>query len=325
MLDQLGHYKILDRIGSGGLGDVYRARDTRAGRTVAVKVPGDLVADAEMRQRLIHDAQAATSLSHPNIATLYEVGEDDGRLFLALEFVPGEPLGRLIAGHPLNPRRAIQFAIQIADALADAHAAGILHQDIRPENIVITPKGNAKILDFGLAAWTTNGRARETASTSFDRRSGEVARTLLYASPEQARGEPIDERTDLFSLGIVLFEMLTGRTPFRDSVPHALRRQIVTQAVPRASSSNRTVPADLDAALGKVLEKRAEKRFESAATFAAALRQIDAALEQRTERAEPAVEIKPLRPVRAEKTFPWWLVALAAGGIAAAAAAWFLL
>ena len=218
MLDELAHYKILDRIGAGGMGEVYRARDTRLGRTVAIKVlPAAVADDPDRRERFLREARAAAALSHPNIAALYEVGEDDGHLFLVFEFVPGEPLSKIIAGRPLNPRRAIQFAAQVADALADAHAAGIVHRDIKPDNIIVTPKGNAKVLDFGLAVWTAGGAAREQAATTLDTGVGSALGTLAYMSPEQARGEALDQRTDIFSLGVVLFEMLTGSRPFMGS------------------------------------------------------------------------------------------------------------
>jgi serine/threonine protein kinase len=166
MFETLGHYKILDRIGAGGLGEVYRARDTRLGRTVAIKVlTADVAGAPDRRARLVRDARAAAVLSHPNIAALYEVGEDQDQLFLVFEYVPGETLKNTIAGRPLNPRRAIDLAVQIADALADAHAAGLVHRDLTSDNIFVTPKGNAKLLDFGLAAWTTSGIARVQAVT----------------------------------------------------------------------------------------------------------------------------------------------------------------
>jgi serine/threonine protein kinase len=186
MIEALGHYKILDRIGAGGLGDVYRARDTRLGRTVAVKVPGaDLQAEGVRREALLRDARIASVLSHPNIAALYEIGEEDGRLFLVFEFVPGEPLKRVIAGRPLNMRRAVDLATQMADALAEAHAVEIVHGGLTPDTVMITPKGNAKILDFGFVQWKK--------------------------SPMLA-GES-DHRTDIEALGGLLFEMLTGRPP----------------------------------------------------------------------------------------------------------------
>ena len=161
MFENLGQYRILDRIGSGGLGEVYRARDTRFGSTVAIKVlPADLTSDSERREQLLSDARAAAALSHPNIATLYEIGEDQGHLFLVFEFVPGQTLKSIIGGRPMNPRRAIDLGVQIADALADAHAVDIVHGDLKPGNVIVTPKGNAKVLDFGLAGWTCGGSLR---------------------------------------------------------------------------------------------------------------------------------------------------------------------
>ena len=186
MVEAVGQYKILERIGAGTLGDVYRARDTRLGRTVAVKLPGaELQADRARLDALSHDARIASVLSHPNIATLYEIGEEDGRLFLVFEFVPGEPLKRVIAGRPLNMRRAVDLATQMADALAEAHAAEVVHGGLTPDTVMITPKGNAKILDFGFVRWKKS------------------------PTPD---GES-DHRTDIEALGALLFEMLTGRPP----------------------------------------------------------------------------------------------------------------
>ncbi len=187
MIENLGHYKILDRIGAGGLGEIFRARDTRLGRTVAIKVPAaDLQAAGNRRRALLDDARAAAALSHPNIAALYEIGDDEGRIFFVFEFVPGEPLKRIIAGHPLNVRRAVDLATQVADALAEAHAVNIVHRDLTPGTIMVTPKGNAKILDFGFARWTSQ--------TTKDEDEG-------------------DHRADIAALGAVLFEMLMGKPP----------------------------------------------------------------------------------------------------------------
>ena len=186
MVEAVGQYKILERIGAGTLGDVYRARDTRLGRTVAVKLPGaELQADRARLDALSHDARIASVLSHPNIAALYEIGEEEGCLFLVFEFVPGEPLKRVIAGRPLNMRRAVDLATQMADALAEAHAAEVVHGGLTPDTVMITPKGNAKILDFGFVRWKKS------------------------PTPD---GES-DHRTDIEALGALLFEMLTGRPP----------------------------------------------------------------------------------------------------------------
>src|SRR5215467_11863816 len=251
MFESLGQYKILERIGSGGMGDVYRARDTRLGRTVAIKVlSANVAGDPDRRERFMREARAAAALSHPNIAALYEVGEDQGQLFLAFEFVPGETLRAAIAGRPLNPRRAIELTIQIADALADAHAAGIVHRDIKPDNVIVTPKGNAKVLDFGLATWTAGGAEREQvvdAATMVATKAGMTLGTVAYMSPEQALGGPIDHRTDIFSLGIVLFEMLTGKQPFTGATSTAIALQIVQGTAPAPSSVNRSLPREVDA------------------------------------------------------------------------------
>jgi len=236
MFETLGHYKILERIGAGGMGEVFRARDTRLGRTVAIKVLTPAVAaDPDRRARFLQEARATASLSHPNIATLYEIGEDQGQMFLVFEYVPGDTLKKLIAGRAMNPRRVIDLAVQIADALAEAHAEGIIHRDIKPDNIIVTPKGNAKILDFGLATWTAGGAEREHAATMLETAPGATIGTVAYMSPEQALGERVDQRTDIFSFGAVLFEMLTGKLPFNAGSSTALALQIVQAPAPAPS------------------------------------------------------------------------------------------
>jgi non-specific serine/threonine protein kinase len=292
MVEQLGQYKILEPIGAGGMGDVYRARDTRLGRTVAIKVLSAAVAgDPARRERFMREARAAAALSHPNIAALYEVGEDAGELFLAFEFVAGETLRAVIGGRPLNPRRAIDLGVQLADALADAHAEGIVHRDIKPDNIIVTPKEKAKILDFGLATWTAGGAERAhaaDAATMMTTGAGTTLGTVAYMSPEQALGEPVDQRTDIFSLGIVLFEMLTGRLPFSGATATALSLEIVQAPAPAPSSVNRSVPSELDPIVLKALAKNLADRYESAATLAAELRSVGAVLDVRSGTSEPA-------------------------------------
>jgi TolB-like protein len=299
MFETLGHYKILDRIGEGGMGEVYRARDTRLGRTVAIKVLAATVAgDGDRRERFLQEARATAALSHPNISALYEIGDENGQLYLVFEFVPGETLTVAIAGRPLNPRRALDLSIQMADAIADAHAAGIVHRDIKPDNVIVTPKGHAKILDFGLATWTSSGREREQAATVVATAVGTTLGTVAYMSPEQALGEAVDERTDIFSLGIVLFEMLTGKLPFKGATSTALALQIVQAAPPAPSSVNSSVPRELDSIVAKALAKRLDQRYESAATMAAELRAVAAILDVRSHRLEPPSSTVTILPPR---------------------------
>ena len=325
MFDSLAHYKILDRIGAGGMGEVYRARDTRLGRTVAIKVlAADVANDPDRRDRFLREARAAAALSHPNIAALYEIGEDQGQLFLAFEYVPGETLGAVIGGRPMNPRRAINLGVQIADALADAHAEGIVHRDIKPANIIVTPKGHAKILDFGLATWTSGGAEREHASeaaTAMKTAAGTTLGTVAYMSPEQALGEPVDQRTDIFSLGVVLFEMLTGKLPFTGATTTALALQIVQKPAPLPSAVNRSLPRELDPIVAKALARKLDERYESAATLAAELRSVGAILDVRTETHETAsAAATALGPPR--RSYAGWIL-LAVLLAALAAIAWW--
>jgi serine/threonine protein kinase/tetratricopeptide (TPR) repeat protein len=324
MIETIGPYKILDRIGAGGLGDVYRARDTRLGRTVAIKVlPSEIADDPARRDRFLREARAAAALSHPNIAALYEIGEDQGHMFLAFEFVPGDTLTTVIGGRPLNPRRAIDFAVQIADALADAHAEGIVHRDIEPANIIITPKDKAKVLDFGLAAWTAGGAGRGHAvrdGALLATGAGTLPGPIPYMSPEQALGENVDQRTDIFSLGVVLFEMLTGKLPFAGATPAALTLQIVQAPAPLVSAANRLAPKELEPILARALAKSLEERYESAATFAAELRSVGAILDVRSDAAPPPI-VEPARVRRRRSVGGWIVLLFALGGLGAAA--WF--
>jgi eukaryotic-like serine/threonine-protein kinase len=314
-MDNIAHYHILDRIGAGGMGEVFRARDTRLGRTVAIKVLPDVVArDPERRERFLREARASAALSHPNICALFEIGEEADRLFLVFEFVPGETLRQTIDGRPLNVRTAVDIAVQLADALADAHGAAIIHRDIKPENIIITPKGHPKILDFGLASFTESGTSRETAATELKTAEGVALGTLAYMSPEQALGVGCDHRTDIFSLGAVLYETLTGTSPFKAPTPAATALKVLQATPAPPSTLNRNVPAELDAIVAHALSKDPNQRYQSVAAMAAELRSLGAILDVREavalERPAPARR-RSFRPAIAAAV----LLILLAGGL----------
>ena len=297
MADAIAHYKILEPLGSGGLGEVYRARDTRLGRTVAVKVlPPAVTLDRLRLQALLDTTATLTGLSHANIAMLFESGRDGDQQFLVFEFVQGQPLASLINGRPLNIRRALEFAINLADALADAHALEMIHGDIRPETIMITPKDRAKFMNFGLSRFTAGGSTRLTSA-------------VPYVSPEELAGKPADSQSDIYSLGAVLFEMLTGRQRARGLVLSAI---------------NPAVPAELEQIVGRMLAANVESRARSAASIGAELRSIAAILDTRTEASEAASASEPSRS-RAERkpigTIVLVILVLAALG---ALAAWML-
>jgi eukaryotic-like serine/threonine-protein kinase len=266
MPEAITHFKILEPLGSGGLGDVYRARDTNLGRTVALKVlPPRITTDGDLLDALHATAVRLMQLSHPNIAMLFEIGEDEHRKFMVFEFVQGQPLGSLINGRPLQLRRAVEFGINLADALADAHGAGMIHGDIRPDTIMITPKDRAKFMNFGLARYTAGGAAR-------------LASGGPYISPEELGGAPADARSDIYSLGAVMVEMITGRQRARGLVLTGLTG---------------AAPPELEQLIARMLAANVEHRAQSAAAVAAELRSIAAVLDHRTEQAEAADAAEP--------------------------------
>ena len=215
---RLLHYEIIEVLGQGGMGTVYQARDSRLNRLVALKVfARERILDADKRQRFMQEAQAASSLNHPHIVTIYDIGQADGDWFIAMEYVPGQPLSRAIPYNGLPLQDVLRYAIQIADALACAHAAGIVHRDLKPGNVMVTANGGTKLVDFGLAkllagpSWSDS----DTRAIDLHTREGTVLGTAAYMSPEQAEGRDVDARTDMFSFGAVLYEMTTGRRAFR--------------------------------------------------------------------------------------------------------------
>jgi eukaryotic-like serine/threonine-protein kinase len=304
----IAHYNPLERIGQGGLGEVYRARDTKLGRTVALKlVPASSFGDAASRELFLEDARAAATLSHPNIATLFDVGEYDGGYYLAYEFASGVTLRQEMSGRAANPRRAVELAVQIADALADGHSGGVLHSDLRPDTIFVTQKGSAKVLDFGMSRWTRGGKTRTRAATAPASLGADAVRIVSYMSPEQAVGESVDPRSDVFSLGVVLYEMLTGRNPFTATSAAQTVVNVTRMSVP-TSQAAASASADLDAILGRAMAKEIDKRHQSAASFSAELRSVGAMLDVRAGDSAPG-ELLPLEDDGGSAR--WWLAAAA--------------
>ena len=260
----ISHYRILAKLGQGGMGEVYRARDTSLHRDVALKVlPQAIVVDPLRRQRFVREARAASALEHPHIAVIHEIGEDQGVTFIAMELVRGEPLDALIARGPLTPARALDLAIEIAEALTRAHDIGIVHRDLKPANVMLTEQRHAKIIDFGLAklAEPIGAESAVTTMSLRETESGLVLGTASYMSPEQARGGSVDQRSDVFSFGVVLYEMLDGRRPFRAKTGIETLHAIIYDSTPPLTVTS-TVAGDLSRIVNKCLAKEPENRYQ---------------------------------------------------------------
>jgi len=258
------HYRITDRLGAGGMGEVYKADDLRLGRAVALKfLPADLKADPESRARLLNEARAASMLRSPNIAVTYDIGESDGSDFIVMEYVEGELLSARLAQGPLPLREAVEAGIQIADALDEAHSHGIIHRDIKSANLMRTARGLIKVLDFGLAKFVGGNRAFDVTRTQMTM-AGMVIGTVSYMAPEQALGKHVDHRADLFSLGVVLFECLTGRVPFEGGAPTEIIDRILHYDPPQISRYVSAAPPAIDAVVSHALEKAPEFRYQAA-------------------------------------------------------------
>ena len=256
----IGHYKISKRIGSGGMGEVYLATDITAGRKAALKLlPMRFTGDAERLKRFQQEARAVVALNHPNILTVYEIGEDHSTHYIASELIEGETLRQRLMRGRMELSEAVDVAIQVASALAAAHEAGIVHRDIKPENIMLRPDGYVKVLDFGIAKLAEQEvpatMPKDEALLLVETNLGSILGTVRYMSPEQACGAPVDKRTDIWSLGVVLYEMVTGHAPFIGDTPREVMTSILEKEPPPLTSYNKQAPPELQQIISKALRK----------------------------------------------------------------------
>src|SRR2546426_9779378 len=283
----IGHYKISERIGTGGMGDVYLATDIVAGRKAALKLlPARFTGDAERLKRVQQEAHAVVGLNHPNILTVYEIGEDHSIHYIASELIEGETLREHLAHGPVQLSEAVDIAIQVASALAAAHETGIVHRDIKPENIMLRPDGYVKVLDFGIAKLAEQEVPvtipTDEALLLVETNLGSILGTVRYMSPEQARGAPVNKGTDIWSLGVVLYEMVTGHAPFAGDTPGETMSSILEKEPPPLTNYLAHAPAELQQIISKTLRKEREERYQSAHELLEALQSLRRSMEFKT-------------------------------------------
>ena len=312
---KLGRYEIRSKIGEGGMGEVYLARDTQLGRDVAIKVlPSSYSDDKERLHRFEQEACAASALNHPNILSIYDVGTHDGSPYVVSELLQGQTLRQRISGTSLPQRKAIDFALQISHGLAAAHEKGIVHRDLKPDNLFITNDGRVKILDFGLAKLTGAGNTELSQSGIPTRRvdtdPGKVMGTVGYMSPEQVKGRAVDHRSDIFSFGTILYEMLSGRRAFHGESAAETMSAILREDPPDLSETNQRISPALERLVNRCLEKNPESRFYSASDLAFALETLSGSAPTSTETIGKST--RALRWIkRRELVIPWGIAAIA--------------